>query len=255
MATTRRRKTWLPKLIDGTWSGTMCLTEPQCGTDLGQVKTRAEPADRDGIYKITGTKIFISAGEHDLTDNIVHLVLARLPDAPGGTRGISLFIVPKFLVKPDGTVGARNGVRCGGIEHKMGIKASATCVINFDDAEGYLIGGTNDGMRAMFTMMNAARLGVGLQGLARRRDRVSDRRAPTRWSGCKAASLTGAKFPDKPADPLIVHPDIRRMLLTMRAYTEGRAGARRLGGDGGGQGATPARRPAEDATRPTISSA
>ncbi len=215
-----QRKTWLPKLIDGTWSGTMCLTEPQCGTDLGQVKTRAEPADRDGVYRITGTKIFISAGEHDLTDNIVHLVLARLPDAPGGTRGISLFIVPKFLVKPDGTVGARNGVRCGGIEHKMGIKASATCVINFDEAEGYLIGGKNGGMRAMFTMMNAARLGVGLQGLAVGETAYQSARAYA-MERLQGRSLKGAAFPDKPADPLIVHPDIRRMLLTMRAYTEG----------------------------------
>ena len=215
-----QKKTWLPKIIDGTWSGTMCLTEPQCGTDLGQIKTRAEPTERDGVYKITGTKIFISAGEHDLTDNIVHLVLARLPDAPQGTRGISLFIVPKFLVKPDGALGARNGVRCGGIEHKMGIKASATCVINFDEAEGYLIGGKHGGMRAMFTMMNAARLGVGLQGLAVGETAYQSARAYA-MDRLQGRSLTGAKFPDKPADPLIVHPDIRRMLLTMRAYTEG----------------------------------
>ena len=215
-----QKKTWLPHLIDGTWSGTMCLTEPQCGTDLGQVKTRAEATDRDGVYKITGTKIFISAGEHDLTDNIVHLVLARLPDAPQGTRGISLFIVPKFLVKPDGTLGARNGVRCGGIEHKMGIKASATCVINFDEAEGYLIGGKNGGMRAMFTMMNAARLGVGLQGLAVGETAYQSARAYA-MERLQGRAVTGTKFPDKPADPLIVHADIRRMLLTMRAYTEG----------------------------------
>jgi alkylation response protein AidB-like acyl-CoA dehydrogenase len=215
-----QKKTWLPKLIDGTWSGTMCLTEPQCGTDLGQVKTRAVPTDRDGVYQITGTKIFISAGEHDLTDNIVHLVLARLPEASPGTRGISLFIVPKFLAMDDGSLGPRNGVRCGGIEHKMGIKASATCVINFDEAEGYLIGGKNGGMRAMFTMMNAARLGVGLQGLALGETAFQSARtyALERLQG---RSPSGVKFPDKPADPLIVHPDIRRMLLTMRAYTEG----------------------------------
>ncbi len=215
-----QKKTWLPKLIDGTWSGTMCLTEPQCGTDLGQVKTRAVPTDGDGVYRITGTKIFISAGEHDLTDNIVHLVLARLPDAPSGTRGISLFIVPKFLATDDGARGPRNGVRCGGIEHKMGIKASATCVINFDDAQGYLVGEKNGGMRAMFTMMNAARLGVGLQGLALGETAYQSARtyALERLQG---RSPTGVKFPDKPADPLIVHPDIRRMLLTMRAYTEG----------------------------------
>ena len=155
---------YLPHLVDGTWSGTMCLTEPHCGTDLGLIRTKAEPAG-DGTYKITGTKIFISAGEHDLTDNILHLVLARLPDAPAGIRGISLFLVPKFLVGEDGALGARNGVRCGSIEHKMGIKASATCVMNFEAAEGTLVGKPHSGMRAMFTMMNSARLGVALQGL------------------------------------------------------------------------------------------
>jgi 3-(methylsulfanyl)propanoyl-CoA dehydrogenase len=211
---------WLPKLVDGTWSGTMCLTEPQCGTDLGQIKTRAEPAGADGVFKITGTKIFISAGEHDLTDNIVHLVLARLPDAPSGTRGISLFIVPKFLVKADGTLGPRNGVRCGGIEHKMGIKASSTCTMNFDAAEGYLVGPPHGGMRAMFTMMNAARLGVGLQGLAVGETAYQSARAYA-MERLQGRALKGPAYPDKPADPLIVHPDIRRMLLTMRAYTEG----------------------------------
>jgi alkylation response protein AidB-like acyl-CoA dehydrogenase len=218
-----QKETYLPRLVDGTWSGTMCLTEPQCGTDLGLVRTRAEPTDREGVYAITGTKIFISAGEHDLTDNIIHLVLARLPDAPQGTRGISLFIVPKFLVKEEGSAGARNGVRCGGIEHKMGIKASATCTINFDDAEGYLVGAPHAGMRAMFTMMNAARLGVGLQGLAVGETAYQSARAYAneRLAG---RALKGAQFPDKPADPLIVHPDIRRMLLTMRAYTEGARG-------------------------------
>jgi alkylation response protein AidB-like acyl-CoA dehydrogenase len=221
-----QKASFLPRLVDGSWSGTMCLTEPQCGTDLGQIRTRAEPAGRDGVYKITGTKIFISAGEHDLTDNIIHLVLARIVGGPPGIRGISLFIVPKFLVKADGTVGARNGVRCGSIEHKMGIKASATCVINFEEAEGYLIGEAHKGMRAMFTMMNAARLGVGLQGLALGETAYQTARqyAQDRLQG---RALKGEKFPDKPADPIIVHPDVRRMLLTMKAYTEG---ARALAG-------------------------
>jgi alkylation response protein AidB-like acyl-CoA dehydrogenase len=221
-----QKRTFLPHLVDGTWSGTMCLTEPQCGTDLGQIRTKAEPAGADGVYKITGTKIFISAGEHDLTDNIIHLVLARITGGPPGIRGISLFIVPKFLVKEDGSVGPRNGVRCGSIEHKMGIKASATCVLNFEEAEGYLVGEPHKGMRAMFTMMNAARLGVGLQGLALGETAYQTARqyAMERLQG---RSLKGEKFPDKPADPLIVHPDVRRMLLTMKAYTEG---ARALAG-------------------------
>jgi alkylation response protein AidB-like acyl-CoA dehydrogenase len=224
--TAAQKQKFLPHLVDGTWSGTMCLTEPQCGTDLGQIRTKAEPTDRDGVYKISGTKIFISAGEHDLTDNIVHLVLARITGGPSGIRGISLFIVPKFLVKEDGGVGARNGVRCGSIEHKMGIKASSTCVINFDEAEGYLIGEAHKGMRAMFTMMNAARLGVGLQGLALGETAYQTARqyATDRLQG---RALKGDKFPDKPADPIIVHPDVRRMLLTMKAYTEG---ARALAG-------------------------
>src|SRR5260221_1371227 len=161
------KKRYLPHLVDGTWSGTMCLTEPQCGTDLGLIRTRAEPTG-NGAHTITGTKIFISAAEHDITDNILHLGLAHLPDAPAGINGISLFLVPKFLVDEAGTLGARNGVRCGSIEHKMGIKASATCVMNFDAAEGYLVGQPHAGMRAMFTMMNAARLGVPAQGLRRR---------------------------------------------------------------------------------------
>lgn len=158
------KQLYLPKLVDGTWSGTMCLTEPQCGTDLGMIRTKAEPQE-DGTYKISGTKIFISAGEHDLTENIIHLVLARRPDAPPGIKGISMFLVPKFLVNDDGTLGARNGARCGAIEHKMGIKASATCVMNFDDAKGWLVGSLNRGMQAMFTMMNTERLAVGVQGL------------------------------------------------------------------------------------------
>src|SRR5580698_4605789 len=158
------QKVYLPKLVEGTWTGTMCLTEPHCGTDLGMLRTKAEP-QADGSYSITGTKIFISAGEHDLAENILHLVLARLPDAPGGTKGISLFLVPKFLPKADGSVGERNGIRCGAIEHKMGIKANATCVMNLDGAKGWLVGELNRGMNAMFVMMNAARLGVGMQGL------------------------------------------------------------------------------------------
>jgi alkylation response protein AidB-like acyl-CoA dehydrogenase len=212
------KKLYLPKLTDGTWSGTMCLTEPQCGTDLGLIRTRAEP-QADGSYAITGTKIFISAGEHDLTENIVHLVLARLPDAPGGTKGISLFLVPKFLPTADGKVGERNGIRCGAIEHKMGIKASSTCVMNLDGARGWLVGEANKGMPAMFVMMNAARLGVGMQGLgiaecayqsavAYARDRLQGR------------ALTGPKNASGPADPIIVHPDVRRMLMTQKSFTE-----------------------------------
>jgi alkylation response protein AidB-like acyl-CoA dehydrogenase len=209
---------YLPKLTDGTWSGTMCLTEPHCGTDLGMLRTKAEP-QADGSYSITGTKIFISAGEHDLTENILHLVLARLPDAPGGTKGISLFLVPKFVPNKDGSVGPRNGIRCGAVEHKMGIKANATCVMNMDGAKGWLVGELNKGMNAMFVMMNAARLGVGMQGLgiaecsyqsavAYARDRLQGR------------SLTGPKNASGPADPIIVHPDVRRMLLTQKSFTE-----------------------------------
>jgi alkylation response protein AidB-like acyl-CoA dehydrogenase len=222
--TQKQKETWLPKLTDGTWSGTMCLTEPHCGTDLGQIRTKAVPTG-EGKYRITGTKIFISAGEHDLTDNIVHLVLARLPDAPEGTRGISLFVVPKFLPDGKGGVGARNGVRCGSIEHKMGIKASSTCVMNFDEAEGELVGKPHKGMRAMFTMMNAARLGVGVQGLGLAETAYQSARAYAA-DRLQGRALKGAKFPDKPADPIIVHPDVRRMLLTMKAINES---ARALG--------------------------
>ena len=210
---------YLPKLADGSWSGTMCLTEPHCGTDLGLLRTKAVPAG-DGTYKLTGTKIFISAGEHDLTENILHLVLARLPDAPKGTKGISLFLVPKFLPRPDGSAGMRNGVMCGAIEHKMGIKASSTCVMNFDEATGWLVGQPNAGMRAMFTMMNAARLGVGIQGLGLAESSYQGATAYAR-ERTQGRSIAGTKHPDKPADPIIVHPDVRRMLLTMRAYTEG----------------------------------
>ncbi len=212
------KERYLHKMVAGEWSGTMCLTESHCGTDLGLIKTRAVPAG-DGSYKITGTKIFISAGEHDLTRNIIHLVLAKLPDAPPGTKGISLFLVPKFLPNAGGEPGMRNGAVCGSIEHKMGIKASATCVMNFDDAVGWLVGEPNQGMRAMFTMMNAARLGVGMQGLGiaevARQNAVIY--AKDRLQG---RSLTGAKAPDKPADPIIVHPDVRKNLLEAKAFTE-----------------------------------
>ncbi len=213
------KKTYLPKLVDGTWTGTMCLTEPQCGTDLGLIRTKAVP-QADGSYKITGTKIFISAGEHDMSDNIIHLVLARLPDAPVGMKGISLFLVPKFLPNADGSVGARNAAVCGSIEHKMGIKGSATCVMNFDGAQGWLVGKPNKGMSAMFTMMNEARLAVGLQGLGLAEVAYQNgvNYARERLQG---RALTGAKFPDKPADPIIVHPDVRRNLLTMKALVEG----------------------------------
>ena len=197
----------------------MCLTEPQCGTDLGLVRTKAEP-QADGSYKLTGTKIFISAGEHDLTDNIVHLVLARTPDAPAGIRGISLFICPKFLPKADGSVGPRNGASCGSIEHKMGIKASATCVINFDNAQGWLVGDLNKGMRAMFAMMNTARLGVGVQGLGLSEVAYQGGLLYAR-ERLQGRGLKGAIHPEKPADPLIVHPDVRKSLLTMKSLTEG----------------------------------
>ena len=210
---------YLPKMVDGTWAGTMCLTEPHCGTDLGLLRTRAVPQD-DGSAKITGTKIFISAGEHDLTENIVHLVLARLPDAPKGVKGISLFLVPKFLPKADGTPGVRNGVACGSIEHKMGIKASSTCVMNFDDATGWLVGEPHKGMRAMFAMMNTERLSVGVQGLGLAEASYQGAVAYAR-ERIQGRSLTGVKHPDKAADPIIVHPDVRRMLLTQRAYVEG----------------------------------
>ena len=217
--TDEQKQTYLPKFIDGTWSGTMCLTEPQCGTDLGLVRTKAEP-QADGSYSITGTKIFISAGEHDLTDNIVHLVLARMPDSPAGIKGISLFICPKFLPKPDGTPGQRNGASCGAIEHKMGIKASATCVMNFDGAKGWLVGEKNKGMRGMFAMMNTARLGVGLQGLGLSEVAYQGALLYAR-ERLQGRGLKGAVQPEKPADPLMVHPDVRKNLLTMKSLTEG----------------------------------
>ena len=217
--TAEQKATYLPRLVKGEWMGTMCLTEPQCGTDLGLLRTKAEPLP-DGSWKLTGQKIFISAGEHDMADNIVHLVLARLPDAPAGSKGISLFVVPKFKLKADGSLGERNAIFCGALEHKMGIHGNATCQINLDGAVGTLVGQPNKGLAAMFVMMNAARLGVGNQSLgltevayqnavAYAKDRIQMR------------SLSGPKNPDKPADSIIVHPDVRKMLLTARAYAEG----------------------------------
>ncbi len=216
--TDEQKALYLPKLIEGIWSGTMCLTEPHCGTDLGLIKTKAAP-DKDGSFKITGTKIFISAGEHDLTENIVHLVLAKLPDAPEGVRGISLFVVPKFLPNDDGSVGARNGVMCGSIEHKMGIHANSTCVMNFDDAKGWLVGEPHKGLRAMFTMMNAARLGVAMQGLGIAEIAYQNGLAYAK-DRLQMRSITGTKAPDKPADPIIVHPDVRRLLLKSKSVIE-----------------------------------
>ena len=210
-----QRQTYLPKLVTGEWSGTMCLTEPHCGTDLGLIKTKAMP-QADGSHKITGTKIFISAGEHDLTENIIHLVLAKLPDAPDGVKGISLFVVPKFM--PDTM--QRNGVRCGSIEHKMGIHANSTCVMNFDDATGWLVGEKHKGLKAMFTMMNAARLGVAMQGLGIAEIAYQNALNYAR-ERLQMRGLDGVKAPDKPADPIIVHPDVRRMVLTGKAFTEG----------------------------------
>ena len=217
--TPEQKATYLTKLTSGEWTGTMCLTEPHCGTDLGLLRTKAEP-QADGTYRLTGQKIFISAGEHDLAPNIVHLVLARLPDAPPGSKGISLFLVPKFHVNADGSLGERNGIYCGGLEHKMGIHGNATCQMVLDGAVGTLVGQPHKGLAAMFVMMNAARLGVGNQSLgltevayqnalAYAKDRVQMR------------SLSGVKAPGKPADPIIVHPDVRRMLLTAKAYAEG----------------------------------
>ncbi|MBP7914202.1 MAG: acyl-CoA dehydrogenase C-terminal domain-containing protein [Vitreoscilla sp.] len=217
--TDEQKALYLPKLTSGEWTGTMCLTEPHCGTDLGMLRSKAEP-QADGSYKITGQKIFISAGEHNMAANIVHLVLARLPDAPQGSKGISLFIVPKFKANPDGTLGERNPIHCGALEHKMGIHGNATCQMILDGAVGSLVGQPNKGLNAMFVMMNAARLGVGNQSLgltevayqnavAYAKDRIQMR------------SLSGPKAPDQPADPIIVHPDVRKMLLTARAYAEG----------------------------------
>ena len=210
---------FLKPIVAGQWTGTMCLTEPHCGSDLGLLKTRTTD-NGDGSYAVSGTKIFITGGEHDFTDNIIHLVLARLPDAPAGVKGISLFIVPKFKVARDGSVGERNKVWCGSIEHKMGIHGSSTCVMNFDGAQGYLIGQPNKGLNAMFTMMNTARLAVGLQGLGLM-DRAYQNALAYARDRLQGRAMSGAKFPDKVADPLIVHPDIRRMLLTCKSLAEG----------------------------------
>lgn len=218
-ATDGLKALYLPKLVDGTWSGTMCLTEAHCGTDLGLIKTKAVPND-DGSVGITGTKIFISAGEHDMTENIIHLVLAKLPDAPEGVKGISLFVVPKFIPGDDGEIGERNGIHCGSIEHKMGIHGNATCVINLDGAKGWLVGEPHKGMRAMFAFMNDARLGVGMQGLGVAEVAHQNAVAYAK-ERLQMRSITGAKYPDKPADPIIVHPDVRRMLLIGKAFTEG----------------------------------
>ncbi|MDO8298684.1 acyl-CoA dehydrogenase C-terminal domain-containing protein [Lacisediminimonas sp.] len=217
--TPEQQALYLPKLVSGEWTGTMCLTEPHCGTDLGLLRSKAEP-QADGSYKISGGKIFISAGEHDMAANIVHLVLARLPDAPIGTRGISLFLVPKFIPAADGSLGARNPVFCGALEEKMGIHGNSTCQINLDGATGWLIGEANKGLNAMFVMMNAARLGVGMQSLGLTEVAYQNALAYAK-ERLQMRSLSGVKAPDKPADPIIVHPDVRRMLLTARAYAEG----------------------------------
>ena len=215
----QQKATYLPKMISGEWTGTMNLTEPHCGTDLGLIRTKAEPQD-DGSYKITGQKIWISAGEHDMSDNIVHLVLAKVPGGPEGVKGISLFIVPKFLVGEDGTPGQRNALQCGGLEHKMGIHGNATCVMHYDGATGYLIGELHKGMRAMFTMMNEARLGVGLQGFAQGAVAYQNALAFAR-DRLQGRDVTGVKNPDGPADPIIVHPDVRRNLLDQKSFVEG----------------------------------
>ncbi|MGH6663996.1 MAG: acyl-CoA dehydrogenase C-terminal domain-containing protein, partial [Pseudolabrys sp.] len=209
---------YLPKMVTGEWTGTMNLTEPHCGTDLGLLRTKAVKRP-DGSYKITGTKIFISAGEHDLSQNIIHLVLARIEGAPAGTKGISLFVVPKIMVKDDGSLGEKNGVSCGSIEEKMGIHGNATCVMNYDGATGWLIGQENRGLNAMFTMMNEARLGVGVQGLAQSEVAYQNAAIYTK-ERLQGRALTGAKYPDKPADPIIVHPDVRRTLMTIRSFNE-----------------------------------
>jgi alkylation response protein AidB-like acyl-CoA dehydrogenase len=217
--TEEQKQTYLPKLTSGEWTGTMCLTEPHCGTDLGLLRTKAEP-EPDGSYRITGQKIFISAGEHDLAANIIHLVLARLPDAPQGSKGISLFVVPKFLPQPDGSLGARNGIHCGALEHKMGIHGNATCQMNLDGALGWLVGEPHKGLSAMFVMMNAARLGVGNQSLGLTEVAYQNAVAYAK-ERLQMRSLSGPKHPDKPADSILVHPDVRKMLMTARAYAEG----------------------------------
>ena len=209
---------YLPKMVEGVWTGTMNLTEPHCGTDLGLLRSKATK-QADGSYKISGTKIFISAGEHDLSENIIHLVLARIEGAPAGTKGISLFLVPKFLVKDDGSLGARNAVGCGSIEEKMGIHGNSTCVMNYDGATGWLIGEEHRGLNAMFVMMNEARLGVGVQGLALSEVAYQNAAAYAK-ERLQGRSISGVKYPDKPADPIVVHPDVRRILMSIRAFNE-----------------------------------
>jgi alkylation response protein AidB-like acyl-CoA dehydrogenase len=218
-ASTTLKETYLPPMYEGRWAGSMCLTEAHSGTDLGLIRTRAEPR-ADGSYSLSGSKIFITGGDQDLTENIVHLVLAKLPDAPAGPRGISLFLVPKVLVNADGTLAQANAVSCGSIEHKMGIKASATCVINFDGAQGWLIGEANKGLAAMFTMMNYERLSIGIQGIGCAETSYQNARTYAR-ERLQSRAPTGAVAPEKMADPIIVHPDVRRMLLSMKAMTEG----------------------------------
>ena len=213
-----QKTTYLPKMVEGAWTGTMNLTEPHCGTDLGLLKTRAVP-NEDGSYSLTGTKIFISAGEHDLSENIVHLVIARIEGAPSGTKGISLFVVPKFLVNADGSLGERNAVTCGSIEHKMGIHGNSTCVMNYDGAKGWLVGEANRGLNAMFVMMNEARLAVGVQGLGQSEAAYQNAVTYAR-ERLQGRALTGAKAPEKAADPIIVHPDVRRTLMQIRAFNE-----------------------------------
>ena len=213
------KQQYLPNMYSGVWAGSMCLTEPHAGTDLGIIRTKAEP-QADGSYKISGTKIFITGGEHDLTENIIHLVLAKLPDAPAGPKGISLFLVPKVMVNADGSLGERNAVNCGSIEHKMGIKASATCVMNFDGATGYLVGEVNKGLAAMFTMMNYERLSIGIQGIGCAEASYQNAVTYAR-ERIQSRAPSGPQATDKAADPIIVHPDVRRMLLTIKAMTEG----------------------------------
>lgn len=214
-----QKETYLPKMIAGEWTGTMNLTEPHCGTDLGMIRTKAEP-QADGSYSITGTKIFISAGEHDMSENIIHLVLAKTPGAPDSTKGISLFVVPKFLVNDDGSVGERNAVSCGSIEHKMGIHGNSTCVMNYDEAKGWMVGEENKGLAAMFIMMNAARLGVGIQGLAQAEVAYQNAVAYA-LDRRQGRALTGPQDPEAKADPIFVHPDVRRMLMDGKAFSEG----------------------------------
>ena len=214
-----QKEKYLPKMVTCEWTGTMNLTEPHCGTDLGLIRTKAEP-QADGSYAITGTKIFISAGEHDMAENIIHLVLAKTPGAPDSSKGISLFVVPKFLVNEDGSVGERNGVMCGSIEHKMGIHGNSTCVMNYDEAKGWMVGEENKGLAAMFIMMNAARLGVGIQGLSQAE--VSYQNAVTyALDRRQGRALTGPAEPEEKADPIFVHPDVRRMLMDAKAFNEG----------------------------------